>query len=94
MAIIETVKKSLRIVTDAYDDLLEVYINAAMADLGVAGIVYVDPTDTLIETAIILFVKIHFGDSDNPERLKPLYDEMKAQLSMATGYTEWSVGYD
>lgn len=91
MTILETVKKSLRITTDAFDNLLEVYINAACADLGVAGVTYVDTTDTLIETAIILFVKIHFGDSDNPERLKPLYDEMKAQLGMASGYTDWSV---
>lgn len=94
MAILETVKKSLRIVTDEYDGLLEVYINAAKADLGVAGVVYVDPDDTLIETAIILFVKVHFGDATSPERLKSLYDEMKAQLSMATGYTDWSVGND
>lgn len=91
MTILETVKHSLRISTDAYDELLEVYINAAKADLNVAGVTYVDESDTLIETAIIIFVKVHFGDSDNPERLKPLYDEIKAQLGMASGYTEWSV---
>ena len=45
--------------------------------------------DALVKTAIISYCKCHFGDPDKFERWKACYDEQKAQLSMATGYTTW-----
>jgi hypothetical protein len=32
---------------------------------------------------------MQFGNPENYDKLKAAYDEMKAQLSMATGYTVW-----
>ena len=46
-------------------------------------------TDQLLIRAIITYVKMHFGDAPDYERLKASYDEQKAQMSMATGYTDW-----
>lgn len=91
MALLDKVKKALRITTDAYDDEITVYMDAALADLEVAGVVTVDQTNPLIETAVIIYVKVHFGNQTGADRLKALYDEMKRQLGMATGFTEWSV---
>lgn len=82
------VKLALRITTTAFDSEIEGLINSALLDLGIAGINEYEPstTDELIITAVTTYVKLHFGDCDNYDRLKASYDEQKAQLSMATGY--------
>jgi hypothetical protein len=45
--------------------------------------------DSICKLAVITYCKIHFGNPDNADRLQSSYDEQKAQLGMATGYTEW-----
>lgn len=87
------VKIALRINTDAFDNELNILIEAALDDLGVAGVL--DDIDTpqnpnpLIRTAVITYCKWHFGDPEHADRFKASYDEQKAQLSMADGYTNW-----
>lgn len=85
------VKTALRIVTDEFDGEISDLIAAALADLGIAGAngENVTASDVLTQTAIITYVKMHFGEPDEYERLKASYDEQKAQLSMASGYTVW-----
>lgn len=85
------VKLALRITTDAYDTDIQGLIDAAGLDLGIAGVVLPATLDAICERAIITYCKLHFlGLSDNEwDRLKASYDEQKAQLSMATGYTTW-----
>lgn len=86
---LERVKLALRIVTNAFDDELEELIEAAKLDMGIAGVVP-DNLDAIVSRAIITYCKIHFGQPDDYDRLKASYDEQKAQLSMATGYTRWT----
>ena len=83
------VKLALRIVTDAFDSELNDLIAAAQLDLGVAGVVLPTELDVLVGQAIITYVKMHFGQPDEYERLKASYDEQKAQLVTCTGYTDW-----
>lgn len=90
---LEKVKLALRIVTNAFDSELNDLIDAAKIDLGIAGVVLPTKLDAICERAIITYCKINFGEQDRPEmydRLKASYDEQKAQLSMATGYTTWT----
>ena len=47
--------------------------------------------DALVKTAIITYCKVRFGLPEDAERLKESYDEQKAQLSNASGYTTWEV---
>ena len=82
------VKLALRISTDAFDDELNNLIDAAKLDLGLAGVIPGN-LDAIVTTAIITYCKCNFGQPDDYDRLKASYDEQKAQLSMATGYTEW-----
>lgn len=86
---LEDVKTALRISTNAYDVELTGLIAAAQLDLGIAGVTLSEEIDALVKTAIISYCKCHFGDPDKFERWKACYDEQKAQLSMATGYTTW-----
>ncbi len=83
------VKMALRITTTAYDDELMDLIEAAQLDLGIAGVVVPDQIDAIVSRAIITYCKMSFGLPEDYERLKASYDEQKAQLSNATGYTNW-----
>lgn len=86
------VKLALRITTDAFDSELTDLINAALLDLGIAGVNEFEATttDALIIRAVITYCKVHFGEPDEYDRLKASYDEQKAQLGMATRYTTWT----
>lgn len=87
---IDKVKLALRITTNAFDDEIADLIEAALKDLGIAGVTNDDTTDPLIIRAVITYCKCHFGEPDEYDRLKRSYDEQKAQMSMATGYTTWT----
>ena len=87
---LEKVKLALRTTTDAFDDELNNLILAAQTDLGIAGVVVPEELDAICTVAIVTYCKLHFGEPDEYDRLKASYDEQKAQLSMATGYTVWT----
>lgn len=84
-------KLALRITTTAYDNDISDLIKAAKLDLGIAGVILPSELDALCERAVITYVKVHFGASADADytRLKASYDEQKAQLQTATGYTDW-----
>lgn len=87
---LDKAKKALRLTTSAYDDELTDLIQAALLDLGIAGVLTDEP-DELVQRAVLTYVRMHFGkpSSDEYDRLKAAYDEQKAQLKTATGYTDW-----
>ena len=86
---LEMVKTALRIKTTAYDSELTYLIAAAKLDLGIAGVVVPEELDEIVKRAIITFCKLSFGLPEDYDRLKMSYDEQKAQLITATGYTNW-----
>lgn len=88
---LDQVKLALRISTTAYDTELTYLIEAAKLDLGIAGVVLPEELDALVQRAIITYCKLSFGLPEDYDRLKRSYDEQKAQLSTATGYTDWTV---
>ena len=86
---LELVKVALRITSEAFDSELNMLIDAAKVDLGIAGVLVPSTLDDISKQAIITYCKIHFGEPENYNELKASYDEQKAQLSMCTGYTNW-----
>ena len=88
--LIYSAKMAGRITTDYFDVEVERLLNAAMLDLGVAGVVIPSDVDDLVSQAAITYFLMNFGQPDNYDRLKASYDEQKAQLSMKTGYTQWT----
>ena len=85
-------KQSARINTTKFDEQqLPHLIKAAQMDLGIAGVVVPNRYDPLVDEAIITYCILHFGLPEDAERLKRSYDEQKAQLSNATGFTDWQV---
>lgn len=86
---LDQVKLALRISTTAYDSELTYLIDAAKLDLGIAGVVLPTELDSLVQRAVITYCKMSFGLPEDYDRLKKSYDEQKAQLVTATGYTDW-----
>ena len=98
MALIDDVKMALRVTTNAYDAELEDLIESAKLDLQIAGVlasvtVSTETMDKAVSTAIKTYCKLNFGTPNpaNFDYLKKSYDEQNAQLSNASGYTDFSV---
>ena len=84
-------KMALRISTDVFDPEILQLLEAALLDMGVAGVMIPSETDELVRRAAITYVRMHFGQPDDYDRLKESYDEQKGQLATCTGYTDWVV---
>ena len=92
------VKLALLITSNDFDIELNNLIDAAVKDLGIAGVegltVSTSSTDGIVIQAIITYCGYQFelmhGSLDRSNAFKKSYDEQKAQLSMSTGYTVWS----
>lgn len=89
---LELVKMALRITTDAFDDELQQLIDSALIDIGFGGAmseVLTENGDSIVKQAVITYCKMNFGLPEDYDRLKRSYDEQKAQLGTATGYTNF-----
>ena len=85
--LLAAVKLAMRITNEAYDDEIERLIDAACADLGIAGVTATTATnDPILIQAIVTYCRLNFGSPADYDRLKASYDEQKAQLQTATGY--------
>ena len=92
------VKLALLITSNDFDSELNNLIDAAVKDLGIAGVegltVNTSSSDGIVIQAIITYCGYQFelmhGSLDRSNTFKKSYDEQKAQLSMSTGYTVWS----
>ena len=94
MALLDEVKDALRIKHNKSDAEITRLINSAKTDLGIAGVVLPSSIDDICTTAIVSYCKLNFGNMDpaDADRWKRIYDEAKAQLVTATGYTDWLEG--
>ena len=91
-SLISAAKLAARIQSNAYDTQISSLLDSAMLDLGLAGVEVPDSIDALVQHAAITYTVMNFRQGENYDTLKRSYDEQKAQLSMATGYTDW--GFD
>lgn len=89
--LLESVKLSLRIMTTAFNSELSDLVDAALTDLQIAGVTIPDDLEAIVKQAVITYCRLHFGQPDDYDRLKIAYDEQKAQLLTATGYTDWGM---
>ena len=88
--LLESVKVTLGVRSSIFDDEITDLINAARSDLGLAGITENhSETDALIILAIKTYCRMNFHNPANYDKLKASYDEQKAQLQTAEGYTNW-----
>jgi uncharacterized phage protein (predicted DNA packaging) len=87
MALIDDVKKALRVSNTAHDTEVTDLIAAAQKDLSIVGIDPVDITDPLIKRAIVTYCKAYFGyDNSDADRLVSAYTSLKVHLSLSGDY--------
>ena len=94
---LDKVKLALLISTTDFDAELTDLIGAAFIDLNIGDVsedvTVITTTDPVIIRAVCSYCGYHFelmhGTLQRSDAFKKSYDEQKAQLSMATGYTEW-----
>ena len=86
---LDAVKLSLAITVDDFDLEISDLIDAALLDLGIAGVEGYTQGDKLVLQAVKTYCRAHFQSPADYDRLKASYDEQKAQLMNATGYTKW-----
>ena len=92
MALKTMAKLAARITTNAFDNQIDMLLDSAMLDLGVAGVEVPETLDAIVSQAAITYFLMHFGSPEEYDRLKRSYDEQKAQLATCTGYTDWRDG--
>lgn len=91
MAILNDVKVALRVAatTTAFDGEVQDLINAAIADLKLAGVTTAKAVDTdpLIKRAIVTYCKANFG-YDNPDagRFWRSYESLKNHITLSADY--------
>lgn len=88
-ALVDAAKLANRMKTNAFDAEVNRLLDAALLDLGVAGVVVPEEIDALVTTAAVTYFRMNFGEPSDYDRLKRSYDEQKAQLATCTGYTDW-----
>ena len=90
---LDAVKLALGVTVTAYDSEIQDLIDAALLDLGIAGVTGYGSADKLVLQAVKTYCRAHFRSPEDYDRLKAAYDEQKAQLMMAEGYTDWGTGH-
>lgn len=93
MAMLMSVKVALRRAeTTVFDAEIQELINAAILDLGIAGVnAETLEDDPLVVQAVKTYCKMHFGETDEYLNLKSAYDEQKAQLQMSSNYHDFVI---
>jgi len=87
MALIDDIKKELRVSSTAFDTEIADLIAGAKLDLGISGLDTIIETDALIKRAIALYCKAHFGyDNKDADRLIESYVSLKEHLSISSDY--------
>ena len=86
MALLDEVKLSLRVKTDAFNEEITSLIEAAKIDLYNAGVDTSDDTDALIKQAIKTYCRINFGNYEKAEELRKAYNSLVIKLQVAAGY--------
>lgn len=88
---LEIVKLALRVVTDAFDQEIQLLINDCLSELEALGIHVFDmgTEDPQIQSTVIAYCKWRFGDADNKDQFREIYHTKLAQLQMmfSAGYT-------
>ncbi len=85
---IDAVKLTLRITTDAFDDELMMLINSCKIDLNLAGVNIINENDDRIRNAICLYCKANFGYRDDSQKFQNAYISLRDSMALSSKYKE------
>lgn len=90
---LDMVKTALRITTTAFDDELQLLIDACILELksfGVTNIETENGIDPQVQTAVIAYVKWLHGNNADKEQWEKIYHTKLAQFQTMSGHRDWS----
>lgn len=85
---LNAVKLALRVTTTTFDSEITSLINDCTTELEGMGVT-VSTTDPQILTAVISYCKWQFGENENADKWREIYDRKLAQFQTMTNYTTW-----
>jgi len=85
-SVLDSVRKSLRHINKDFDSEIIELIEAAKADLKLAGVGRIETNDPLILQAITQYVKGHWGYGEPKPQNLEVYKNLKIHLSIAGAY--------
>lgn len=88
MAILDDVKKSLKITNAANDGDISDVIDACKIDLTLAGIAVVSESDALTKQAIKLYARGYFNYQGEGERWQKAYSALKDSMGLCGDYNK------
>ena len=83
------VKLALRITTTAFDDELNMLINACLLEMAAMNVSVAEPYDEQVKAAVVAYCKWRFGNHEDKDQWEKIYHTSLAQLKTMTGYTDW-----
>jgi hypothetical protein len=94
LTLLQKCKNMLGVTDTEYEDEIQDLIDAAKADLGIAGVTKANvETDALVRRAIMTYVNMNWNISAGEyQNVLQSYETQKKQLMSATGYTDWLDG--
>ena len=88
--LLDKAKTALRIKTDAFDQEIMDIIMSGYLELQTRGVLVGNKGHSpMVVRALMTYVRLQFGDPENPERLKDSYENQLGQLMTTSGYTNW-----
>lgn len=88
--ILAKAKVALRITSPAFDGEILDLIDAAADNMTTRGVI-IDGLKPMVLRAILTYVRLHFGQPEDYDRLLESYHEQLGQLMTTTGYTVWGL---
>lgn len=88
---LDKVKLAMGITTDAYDAEIQALIDAALLDLGIAGVTKLTG-DAMVQRAVITYCRLMFHTPADFDRLRWAYESIKGQMAISSDYTDWGDG--
>ena len=85
---IDAVKLTLRITTDAFDDELMMLINSCKIDLNLAGVNIINEDDDRIRNAICLYCKANCGYRADSQKFQNAYISLRDSMALSSKYKE------
>lgn len=77
------IKRALRVTSGTYDSEIQSLIIAANADLNRIGVRITPSNAALVNHAVIMYCKTHFGYNEDSEKYAKIYYHMAAALALS-----------
>ena len=82
------VRLALRLTETTFDTEIQSLIDDCERNMEKMGVT-VNEEDPQIVTAVIAYVKWQFGENEESDKWREIYDRKLSELKMMSGYTTW-----